>query len=66
MSRTAVRLTLDNLDALPAPCRTCLFWECDAVRRERVLRRAVAWLDIRSRGSASESRGDRGHITIPA
>jgi hypothetical protein len=36
MSRTAVRLTLDNLDALPAPCRTCLFWECDAVRRERV------------------------------
>ena len=36
MSRTAVRLTLDNLDALPAPCRSCLFWECDAVRRGRV------------------------------
>jgi ribosomal protein S18 acetylase RimI-like enzyme len=36
MSRTAVRLTLDHLDALPAPCRQCLFWECDAVRRDRV------------------------------
>ncbi len=36
MSRTAVRLTLDNLDAIPAPCRSCLFWECDPVRRERL------------------------------
>lgn len=36
MSRTAVRLTLDNLDALPAPCRSCVFWECDAVRRGRL------------------------------
>ncbi len=36
MSRTVVRLTLDTLDALPAPCRSCLFWECDAVRRDRV------------------------------
>ena len=36
MSRTAVRLTLDNLDAVPAPCRSCLFWECDPVRRGRV------------------------------
>ncbi len=36
MSRTAVRLTLDTLDALPAPCRSCLFWECDAVRRGRL------------------------------
>ena len=36
MTRTAVRLTLDNLDAIPAPCRSCLFWECDPVRRERV------------------------------
>lgn len=33
MSRTAVRLTLDTLDALPAPCRSCLFWERDPVRR---------------------------------
>lgn len=36
MSRTAVRLTLDNLDAIPAPCRSCLFWECDPVRRARL------------------------------
>ena len=36
MSRTAVRLTLDTLDALPAPCRSCLFWERDPVRRDRV------------------------------
>ena len=36
MTRTAVRLTLDTLDALPSPCRSCLFWELDPVRRERV------------------------------
>jgi predicted N-acetyltransferase YhbS len=36
VTRTAVRLTLDNLDAIPAPCRSCLFWECDPVRRSRV------------------------------
>jgi predicted N-acetyltransferase YhbS len=36
VTRTAVRLTLDNLDAIPAPCRSCLFWECDPVHRERV------------------------------
>jgi GNAT superfamily N-acetyltransferase len=36
MSRTAVRLTLDNLDAIAAPCRSCLFWECDPVRRARL------------------------------
>ena len=36
MTRTAVRLTLDTLDAVPAPCRSCLFWECDPVRRERL------------------------------
>jgi GNAT superfamily N-acetyltransferase len=47
MSRTAVRLTLDHLDALPAPCRSCLFWECDAVRRDRVEEPALekqAWV----------------------
>lgn len=47
MSRTAVRLTLDHLDALPASCRGCLFWECDAVRRERVdepAREKQAWV----------------------
>jgi GNAT superfamily N-acetyltransferase len=36
MSRKIVRLTLDRLDALPEPCRSCLFWELDPVRRERV------------------------------
>lgn len=36
MSRKVVRLTLDHLDALEAPCRTCLFWELDPVRRERI------------------------------
>lgn len=35
MSRKIVRLTLDHLDALTAPCRSCLFWELDPVRRER-------------------------------
>lgn len=36
MSRKIVRLTLDHLDALPVPCRHCLFWELDPVRRKRV------------------------------
>ena len=36
MSRKIVRLTLDHLEALPAPCRSCLFWELDPVRRSRV------------------------------
>lgn len=36
MSRKIVRLTLDHLAALDAPCRTCLFWELDPVRRARV------------------------------
>jgi len=36
MSRKIVRLTLDHLDTFRAPCRTCLFWELDPVRRERV------------------------------
>ena len=36
MSRKVVRLTLDHLDTFPAPCRSCLFWELDPVRRERV------------------------------
>ena len=35
MSRKIVRLTLDHLDTFTAPCRTCLFWELDPVRRER-------------------------------
>jgi GNAT superfamily N-acetyltransferase len=36
MARRTVRLTLDNLATLPGPCRTCLFWELDPVRRARV------------------------------
>jgi GNAT superfamily N-acetyltransferase len=36
MTRRTVRLTLDNMATLPAPCRTCLFWEMDPVRRARV------------------------------
>ena len=35
MSRKVVRLTLDHLEELHAPCRSCLFWELDPVRRER-------------------------------
>ena len=36
MSRKVVPLTLDHLEALPAPCRHCLFWELDPVRRARI------------------------------
>jgi GNAT superfamily N-acetyltransferase len=36
MSRKVVRLTLDHLEEISAPCRSCLFWELDPVRRERV------------------------------
>lgn len=36
MSRKVVRLTLDHLAALDAPCRECLFWELDPVMRRRV------------------------------
>ena len=37
MSRKVVRLTLDHLDELTAPCRSCVFWQLDPVRRERVV-----------------------------
>lgn len=36
MSRKVVRLTVDHLAQLPEPVRTCLFWELDPVRRDRV------------------------------
>jgi GNAT superfamily N-acetyltransferase len=36
MARKVVRMTLDHLAALDAPCRSCVFWELDPVRRERV------------------------------
>jgi GNAT superfamily N-acetyltransferase len=37
MTRKLVRLTLDNLSDLPVGCRSCVFWELDAVRRERAI-----------------------------
>jgi GNAT superfamily N-acetyltransferase len=36
MSRKVVRLTLDHLEEFGAPCRSCLVWELDPVRRARV------------------------------
>lgn len=36
MTRKIVRLTPEHLEALDAPCRSCLFWERDPVRRGRV------------------------------
>ena len=35
MSRKVVRLTLDHLEEFTAPCRSCLLWELDPVRRDR-------------------------------
>lgn len=35
MARRVVRLTVDTLDLLDAPCRDCVFWELDPVRRAR-------------------------------
>ena len=37
MSRRVVRLTVDNFSAVNAPCRSCLVWELDPVRRTRVV-----------------------------
>ncbi|MDP2773775.1 MAG: GNAT family N-acetyltransferase [Nocardioides sp.] len=42
MSRKIVRLTVDHLARMPGPCRTCLFWELDPVRRGRVRDEAAA------------------------
>ncbi len=36
MARKTARLTVDHLADLPLPCRDCLFWELDPVRRDRV------------------------------
>lgn len=36
MSRKITRLTLDHFAELDAPCRSCLFWELDPVRRGQV------------------------------
>lgn len=35
MSRRVASLTLDTLEDLPAPCRSCVFWELDPVARDR-------------------------------
>ncbi len=35
MSRRLVNLTLDTLEALPGPCRLCVYWELDPVAAER-------------------------------
>jgi len=37
VSRKVARLTLDRFEELQAPCRHCLFWELDPVRRAQVL-----------------------------
>jgi GNAT superfamily N-acetyltransferase len=42
MARRVARLTLDTLADLPVGVRTCLFWELDPVRRERVLEAGAA------------------------
>jgi len=49
MSRKVLPLTLDAYAALPAPCRSCLFWEQDAVRRrglspEEAVAEKEAWI----------------------
>ncbi|WP_435771928.1 GNAT family N-acetyltransferase [Nocardioides sp. SYSU DS0651] len=49
MARSSVPLTLDHLEALDAPCRSCLFWERDPVHRERLapedrVREKEAWV----------------------
>ena len=36
MGRKVARLTRDHLAELTAPCRSCVFWQLDPVRRERV------------------------------
>ncbi len=35
MSRRLVNLTLDNLDDVAPPCRSCVFWELDPLAAER-------------------------------
>jgi len=37
MARRLARLTLDNLCDLPVSCQSCVFWELDAVRRQRAV-----------------------------
>jgi GNAT superfamily N-acetyltransferase len=42
VARRLARLTLDTLGDLPDPCRSCVFWELDAVRRQRAEAAGVA------------------------
>lgn len=49
MARTTVPLTLDLFASLDAPCRCCLFWECEPVHRdgmaeEDAVREKHAWI----------------------
>ena len=37
MARRLARLTLDNLHDVPVVCQACVFWELDAVRRQRAV-----------------------------
>jgi GNAT superfamily N-acetyltransferase len=37
MARRLARLTLDNLCDVPLRCQSCVFWELDAVRRQRAV-----------------------------
>lgn len=62
MSRRIARLTLDHLDAMGGqgvPCRTCLFWELDPVRRAR-LDDPAGCADDRTDDRAGDRAGDRG------
>ena len=49
MGRTTVPLTLDLFAALDAPCRSCLFWECEPMHRDGLdeearIREKHAWI----------------------
>jgi GNAT superfamily N-acetyltransferase len=37
VARRIARLTLDNLSDIPVGCQSCVFWELDAVRRQRAV-----------------------------
>lgn len=45
MTRRLANLTLDTLDDLPRPCRSCVFWELDPVSRERASERGDPGLE---------------------
>ena len=60
MSRKVVRMTLDHLAELDGPCRSCVFWELDPVRRGRVDEPAAekeAWMSavLRDWGSCGRA-----------